>query len=139
MSKIKWVCTRASFKPAPSKEVRWLAPQADFYRFQQAQMTRGVEPPSLETWTEWYQSGLILAGYTERGILRGYAAVMKHSETDWEMTGVRTLEAFQQRGFATLNCSFVTEHILRTLETSYCEIEEDDAPMTKILIKLGYH
>ena len=139
MSKIRWVCTRASFKPSPSKAVRWLAPQADFYRFQQSQMTRGVEPPTLETWTEWHENGLVFCGVTERGILRAYAAVLKHENSDWELMGVRTLEEFQKRGFATIGCSFITEYILRYNEVAACEIEESDEAMTRTLVKLGYH
>lgn len=135
---VRYVCTRETFRPVPCEQVRWLAPQADFYRYQQMLQTRGVAPPTLEEWLEWHAQGYSFAASVHQGTIRAIAAVLKHSESDWELAGVRTLEAHQRQGHGTAVSSFLTEYILSRQQRAICHTHDDNLPMRRILDKLGY-
>ena len=136
---LRCVCTREQFHPVPSENVRWLAPRADFYRYQQMLQTRGVEPPSLEEWLDWHSQGYMFAASVRQGTILAIAAVLKHSETDWELAGVRTLEKHQRQGHGTSVSSFLTDYILSRQEQATCHTHEENLPMRRILANLGYH
>src|SRR5689334_17434667 len=73
--KLTYLCTRETFKPLPHIGVRWLAPQADYYRYEQMLLTRGVTPPAYDTWLEWHTQGYGFAAYVRQGIVLSVAAV----------------------------------------------------------------
>jgi len=137
-AKVSYLCTKESFRPVPSDSVRWLAPQADYYRYQQMLYTRGVDPPLYETWLEWHAQGYGFAAYVRPGTVLCVAAVLRQPEADWELAGVRTLDAHQGQGYAVAVSSFVTNYILNERGTASCELASDDSAMRHILEKLGY-
>jgi hypothetical protein len=137
-AKVAYLCTKESFRPVSSDSVRWLAPQADYYRYQQMLHTRGVEPPLYETWLEWHAQGYGFAAYVRPGTVLSVAAVLRQPEADWELAGVRTLDAHQGLGYATAVSSFITNYILNERGKAACELADEDAAMRHILEKLGY-
>jgi hypothetical protein len=136
--KLTYLCTRESFKPAPVTGVRWLAPQADFYRYEQMLLTRGVDPPTYDSWLEWHTQGYGFAAYVQQGTVLSVAAVLRQPEGDWQLAGVRTLDAHTGKGYATAVSSFITQYIVTERGRAACELADQDAAMLHILVKLGY-
>ena len=135
---ITYLCLRDEFRPTPHDSVRWLAPQADYYRYEQMLLTRGVDPPSYETWLEWHAQGYGFAAYVRQGTALSVAAVLRQPEGDWQLAGVRTLDSHQRQGFATVVSSFVTNYILTERCRAACPLASNDHAMCHILEKLGY-
>ena len=73
---ITLICIRENFRPAPTDSVRWLAPNADFYRVQQAMRSNGLEPPAFEAWLDWHRQGYRFCAKTPQGIIVAQAAVL---------------------------------------------------------------
>jgi RimJ/RimL family protein N-acetyltransferase len=136
--KLSYVCTRDSFLPVSAEGVRWLAPKADYYRYEQMLLTRGVEPPEYGAWLEWHEQGYGFAAYVQRGTVLSVAAVLRQPEGDWQLAGVRTLDAHAGHGYATAVSSFVTNYIVHERGAAACELADEDAAMRHILEKLGY-
>jgi predicted GNAT family acetyltransferase len=137
-TKLKYLCTLEAFQPISSDSVRWLAPRADYYRYEQMLHTRGVEPPSYDTWLQWHAEGYGFAAYVRQGTILSVAAVLRQPEGDWELAGVRTLDAHQGKGYATAVSSFITSYIVNERGRAVCELADSDAAMRHILDKLGY-
>jgi hypothetical protein len=133
-----YACTAESFRPASTESVRWLAPQADYYRYEQMLLTRGVEPPTYETWLEWHSQGYGFAAYVEHGIALSIGAVLRQPSGDWELAGVRTLEKHLGKGYATAVSSFITGYILNERGRSLSKAPVDNPGICHILQKLGY-
>ena len=131
-------CTREEFRPVSAEGVRWLAPQADYYRYEQMLLTRGVDPPGYETWLEWHAQGYGFAAFVRQGTVLSVAAVLRQPEGDWQLAGVRTLDAHTGKGCATAVASFVTNYIVNERGRAACELADRDAAMIHILEKLGY-
>ncbi len=131
-------CTKESFKPQETKGVRWLAPNADFYRFQQFLRTQKSECPSVEEWLDWYANGIVFCGYLEAGNLRALAAVIKKDQPDWELAEVQTLEAFRNKGFATATCAFIASYALNHRSEITYLLGLECVAMEQILAKLGF-
>lgn len=136
--KIKLVCTRESFSPSPMSDVRWLAPQADYYRMQHAILARNAEPPSLEEWLDWNRLGYSFCAALNQGVILAYAAVLKNPESAWELTGVRTLDAHQRKGHGKSVSVFITAYILKEKPLAVCNIENANSPMLHLAEGLGY-
>lgn len=136
--KITYACTKSIFHPVSVVGVRWLAPQADYYRYEQMLLTRGVEPPNYETWLEWHAQGYGFAAYVRQGTVLSVAVVLRQPEGDWRLAGVRTLDAHTGHGFATAVSSFVTNYIVNERGRAACEPADQDAAMRHILENLGY-
>ena len=132
------ICTRETFRPVPTDSVRWLAPNADFYRVQQAMRTNGLEPPAFEAWLDWHRQGYRFCAKTPQGIIVAGAAVLKHSETEWELAGVRTQAAHQGQGHGKAVSSFITAYILSELPQAVCHTEASNAAMLRVAESLGY-
>lgn len=137
-AKVTYLCTRNSFRPVSAESVRWLAPKADYYRYQQMLYTRGVDPPTYETWLEWHAQGYGFAAYVRQGTILSIAAVLRQPEGGWLLAGVRTLDAHQSQGYATAVSSFVTNYIVIERGQVRCDLDDQDAAMIHILEKLGY-
>ena len=137
-SKITYVCTKTEFQPVSVEGVRWLAPQADYYRYEQMLLTRDVEPPNYETWLEWHTQGYGFAAYVRQGTVLSVAVVLRQPEGYWHLAGVRTLDAHASHGFATAVSSFITNYIVNERGGATCELADQDAAMRHILEKLGY-
>ncbi len=138
MDTILYVCTPESFTPVSTDGVRWLAPQADYYRYEQMLLTRGVEPPSYETWLHYHEQGYGFAAFVEQGIVFSIGAVLRQPSGDWELAGVRTLENHFRRGYAGAVSSFITNYILNERGRSLAKAPADNTAMRHILQKLGY-
>ena len=132
------VCTPERFSPVTSPHTRWLAPKADFYRYEQMLLTREAQPPTYETWTQWHEQGYGFAAYVVNGTVRSIGTVLRQPDSDWELAGVRTLEKHQRMGCATAVASFITNYILQQKGRVVCRIDSENAAMWSILEKLGY-
>ena len=137
-TKLTYFCTRERFQPAALPSVRWLAPQADFYRYEQMLLTRGVDAPSYEAWLEWHGQGYGFAAYVRQGTVLSVGVVMRQPEGDWQLAGVRTLDAHAGNGYATAVSSFLTNYIVNERGRATCELDGEDTAMCHILEKLGY-
>ncbi len=136
--KLTYLGTRETFRPVPVVGVRWLAPQADYYRYEQMLLTRGVEPPSYATWLEWHSQGYGFAAYVRQGTVLSVGAVLRHAEGDWQLAGVRTLDAHTGNGYATVVSSFLSNYIVNERGRAACGLDSQDLAMRHILEKLGY-
>lgn len=136
--KLTYLCTREQFRPAETKGVRWLAPQADYYRYEQMLLTRGVDPPSYDTWLEWHAQGYGFAAYVHQGTVLSVGAVLRQPEGDWQLAGIRTLDAHTGKGYATAVSAFLTTYILNERGRAACQLDSQDTAMRHILEKLGY-
>lgn len=132
------VCTRTSFQPAPTKGVRWLAPRADFYRFEQTARTRGVVPPDYETWLRWHEQGCSFCAIAPAGTIVAYGLVVRHTEVEWEISGIRTLDAHQKQGHGTSIARFLTHYVLAERERVVCHVPIENEVMQRLLNKIGY-
>jgi hypothetical protein len=135
---ITLICTRESFRPAPMEGVRWLAPNADFYRVQQAMRSNGLEPPAFEEWLDWHRQGYRFCARTPQGIIVAGAAVLKHSATEWELAAVRTQAAHQGQGHGRAVSSFITAYILGELPEAICHTAASNTAMLHVAESLGY-
>ena len=135
---LNYVCTRDLFLPASHEGVRWLAPQADYYRYEQMLLTRGVDPPGYDTWLEWHAEGYGFAAFVRQGTVLSVAAVLRQPEGDWQLAGVRTLDAHIGQGCATAVSSFITHYIVQQRGRCACSLADQDTAMRHILEKLGY-
>ncbi len=136
--KLTYLCDKEHFQPVSADGVRWLAPQADYYRYEQMLLTRRVEPPSYETWLEWHSQGYGFAAYVRQGTVLSVGTVLRQPEGDWQLAGVRTLDAHLGNGYATAVSSFITNYIVNERGRSACELSSEDAAMRHILAGLGY-
>ena len=136
--KLTFICTSESFRPLSTEGVRWLAPQADFYRFEQMLLTRGVDPPKYEAWLEWHRQGYGFAAHVDQGTVLSIGTVMRQPEGDWLLAGVRTLDKHTGNGYAAAVSSFITKYVLRVQGRCASSLTDNDAPMRHILQKLGY-
>jgi len=135
---VRCICTPESFRPAPTTGVRWLAPQADYYRYEQMLLTRGVAPPSYETWLEWHALGYGFAAFVRAGTVLSVGTVLRQPEGDWQLAGVRTLDGHTGQGHATAVSSFLTAYILAERGRAACAVPEDSPAMRRIVERLGY-
>lgn len=92
----------------------------------------------MEEWLDWYGNGIVFCGYLEAGNLRAFAAVIKKDQPDWELAEVQTLDAFQNRGFATATCAFIASYALNHRSEITYLLGRESVAMEKILAKLGY-
>jgi len=136
--KLTYLCTKNHFRPVKTESVRWLAPQADYYRYEQMLLTRRVDPPAYDTWLEWHGQGYGFAAYVHQGTVLSVGAVLRQPEGDWQLAGVRTLDAHTGKGYATAVSSFITNYIVNERGRAACELDSEDASMCHILEKLGY-
>ena len=132
------ICTRESFQPAPVEWVRWLALNADLYRVQQAFRTSGLTAPAYPEWEEWHRQGYRFCAAMVQNAIVSTAAVLKHSDTEWELAAVRTQEAHLRKGYAKAACTFVTTYILDNLPQAICHVAADNVPMLNLAKSLGY-
>ncbi len=133
-----YFCLKAGFRPTAHEGVRWLAPQADYYRYEQMLLTRGVEPPTYETWLSWHAQGYGFAAFVRQGTVLSVGAVLRQPEGDWQLAGVRTLDAHVGQGFASAVSSFLTNYIVNERGRAKCELADQDFAMRRILERLGY-
>ena len=136
--KLTYLCVKGQFRPVKTESVRWLAPQADYYRYEQMLLTRRVDPPPYDTWLEWHSQGYGFAAYVSQGTILSVGAVMRQPEGDWQLAGVRTLDAHTSKGYAMAVSSFLTNYIVNERGRAACELDSEDAAMCHILEKLGY-
>ncbi len=132
------VCTRETFRPAPTESVRWLAPQADIYRVQQARRTEGQDAPTYEEWLEWHRQGYRFCAALKKGRIVAQAAVLAHSETDWELAAVGTLTAYRRQGYGRAAAAFITDFILEHQAQATCHTEATNTAMLRLAESLGY-
>lgn len=122
----------------PADGVRWLAPQADYYRYEQMLLTRRVEPPTYETWLEWHAQGYGFAAFVQQGTVLSIGSVLRQPDGDWQLAGVRTLDGHTGQGYATRVSAFITRYIVKERGQAACELDSQDLTMRHILTKLGY-
>lgn len=132
------ICTRESFQPASVEWVRWLALNADLYRVQQAFRTGGLPAPAYPEWEAWHREGYRFSAAMVQNTIVSTAAVLKHSENDWELAAVRTQEAHRRSGYGKAACTFITHYILDNLPQAVCYIAADNEPMLNLAKGLGY-
>ena len=135
------LCVRQSFQPAPTDLVRWLAPGSDFDRVHQSVRAHGLEPPDEAEWLDWHRQGYRFCARTSTGApetIVAMAAVLKHSETEWELAGVRTQDACQGQGHGKAVASFVTAYILGELPQALCRTGASNEAMRHVAESLGY-
>ncbi len=132
------ICTRESFQPAEVEWVRWLALNADLYRVQQAFRTNGLPAPTYPEWEEWHRQGYQFCAAMVQNTIVSAAAVLKHSETEWELAAVRTQEVHLRKGFGKAVCTFATRYILDNLPQAVCHVIFDNEPMLNLAKSLGY-
>ncbi len=137
-TRLTYICNRERFRPAALPSVRWLAPQADFYRYEQMLLTRGVAAPVYDIWLEWHTHGYGFAAYVRQGTVLSVGVVLRQPEGDWQLAGVRTLDAYAGNGYATAVSSFLTNYIVNERGRAACELVSTDTAMCRILEKLGY-
>jgi RimJ/RimL family protein N-acetyltransferase len=135
---ITLICTRDTFQPAPVEWVRWLALNADLYRVQQAFRTSGRTAPAYADWEEWHRQGYRFSAAMVQNVIVSSAAVLKHSETVWELAAVRTQEAHLRKGYGKAACTFITRYILDNLSQAVCHVAADNDPMLNLVKSLGY-
>ena len=135
---IMLICTRESFQSVKCDSVRWLAPNADYYRIQQAMRTDGLDPPDFETWLEWHRQGRRFCATTLMGTIVAQASVVKSSDCDWELAEVRTQAAARRRGHGLAVASFITAYILGERQQAICHALASTIGMQELAMKLGY-
>jgi hypothetical protein len=127
-----------TFRPVATAGVRWLAPQADYYRYEQMLLTRGVVPPSYDAWLDWHAQGYGFAAFVRAGTVLSVGTVLRQPGGDWQIAGVRTLDGHTGQGHATAVASFLTAYILAEHDHAACDVPEDCPAMRRIVERLGY-
>ena len=137
MSDTVWfTCTRETYRPASSPDVRWLDIPDDIPHLNGMWRETG----SALTEAEWRQiaaDGYTYAGVILDGRLISVAAVFKFSEDAWMLAAVGTSEPFRRRGLAKQTCSFVTGYILDHVPTATCGTRSTNDAMIRTAKRIG--
>ncbi len=135
---ITLICSREDFRPAPVGWVRWLALNADIYRVQQAMRTNGLPAPTYAEWEEQHRLGYRFCAAMVHNRIVSQAVVLPHSETEFELKDIRTLDGFQRQGFGKAVVTFATEYILNAAPAATCRVSTTNPPLLSLLESLGY-
>ena len=109
-SDLTYVCDVQSFRPAQTRDVRWLDVEEDFAVLQHFHETRDPSGKPF-TWADavkWKDRGFTDAGIIEGGVLVSRAALWTYSEDAWELAGVFTIPTARGAGRSRSACTFVT-------------------------------
>ena len=103
----------------------------------------GVDPTVRGTDAAGFSTGDVAQGYgfaayVRQGTVLSVGAVLRQPEGDWQLAGVRTLDAHTGQGYATAVSSFITHYIVNERGRAVCELDSQDAAMRHILEKLGF-
>lgn len=133
---LSYVCDVRSFRPAQTRDVRWLDIEDDFAVLQHFHEAR--HPFSWADAVTWKESGFTDAGIIERGVLVSRAALWTYSEDAWELAGVFTVPSARGAGLSRSVCTFVTSAILEAGRLATCHTGPRNVAMRRLAESLGY-
>ncbi len=137
---LSYVCDVQSFRPAQTRDVRWLDIEDDFAVLQHFHETRDPyrEPFIWADAVKWKESGFTDAGIIEGGVLVSRAALWTYSDDAWELAGVFTVPTARGAGLARSVCTFVTSAILEAGRLATCHAGPGNVAMRRLAESLGY-
>lgn len=133
---LSYVCHVQAFRPAQTRDARWLDIEADFAILQHFHESRG--PFSWSDAVKWKESGFTDAGIIEAGVLVSRAALWTYSENAWELAGVFTVPTARGAGYSRSVCTFVTSAILKAGRVATCHAHPGNVAMRRLAESLGY-
>lgn len=134
-------CTRDTFRPSLTADVRWLDWEADSELARALWALQGFVY-SDEGWRELW-SGARAEGYRycaviEDGTIASRAAVWRYSDEAWEVAAVYTAPAWRRQGYARSVVSFVTAYILDAGRVATCHTNVDNLAMARTAEAVGF-
>ena len=128
---------RGPMPDTPQVDVRWLAP-SEYEVFARHLALCGQKPLPKEDWDTNETDGITYCGLFADGEMVARAVVERYSEECWEVSDVRTVKAYRNRGYADAVCRFVMRLILDSGRTPTIRTEDDNAAMRRVIEKLGF-
>ena len=123
--------------PCKNSSIRWLNGN-DFDIFNDHLNSCGQRPISDAIWSKMQAAGTIYCGLFVGSEMVSRACVEKYSETKWEISDVRTVKCYRNRGFAFEVSIFILQYILAHNKIATIRTEEDNWAMQKVIAKLGF-
>ena len=121
----------------PRSNIRWLSVN-DLNIFNEHLSLCGQGSLDQSTWDEIYNEGTQYCVLFVDSAPVARACVEKYSADAWEVADVRVARPFRNRGLAFDVCSGVLQYILDHGKIATIRTEEDNAPMRRVILKLGF-
>ena len=121
----------------PRSNIRWLSVN-DLNIFNEHLSLCGQGSLDQSTWDEIYNEGTQYCVLFVDSVPVARACVEKYSADAWEVADVRVARPFRNRGLAFDVCSGVLQYILDHGKIATIRTEEDNAPMRRVILKLGF-
>ncbi len=134
---VYYVCTRATFRPAPPQPACWLDCASDYSLVRDFWSAYAALTP--EVWAEAHVQGYTYAAVIEDSAIVALAAAWRYSDEAWELAAVSVDPAHRRRGYGRAVCSFVTAHILEAGRRATCTTGIDNTPMRKTAESIGFY
>ncbi|MBQ1226028.1 MAG: GNAT family N-acetyltransferase [Clostridia bacterium] len=117
--------------------IKWLSKE-ELYVFNDHLELCGQAAIDSTKWCRIFGEGTIYAGLFVDSRMVARACVEKYSNEAWEIADVRVAREFRNKGLAYNVCLYVLDHILKNKRTPTIRTEEDNYPMQKVILKLGF-
>lgn len=137
MAYVYSICTKQSFIPIDTGQVRWLEQATDY------ELARGYwrdfgQDLHCSTWRKAHEFGYQYAAIVENGRIVSNAGVWRFSEAVWGVGHVSTLESLRRRGYAKRTVAFVTAFILKAGRLATCSTIDDNIAMIATAKCVGF-
>jgi len=117
-----------------SDKVRWLDISNDFpliKKYYKIVSNSEINESDFSS-DEWKVAALF-----ENDEIAAFAGVLYMTDKNWEIGAVSTQPLYQNKGYATILCSFVAKYILENGKQATCNTKIENSPMKKIMEKIG--
>lgn len=141
MEYLNLTCTRDTFRPSLTSDVRWLDWEADSERARALWSSDGhtfTDKEWEELWAGARSEGYRYCAVIEGEAIASVAAVWRYSDEAWEAAAVYTAPTFRRRGYAKSVVSFVTAHILDAGRLATCHTDVDNLAMARTAEAVGF-
>lgn len=134
---VKYVCEKSMFKPVDFSNVRWADDESDYEPMREFISDFGNDL-FVTDWLSHASRGYTFCAVFNDDKISSRAAILKHTDTAWEVAAVATRKAVRNQGFAKQVVSYITEHILRSGRVAILNTAEDNIAMRKTVESLGF-
>ena len=143
MAYVQMVCTRETFRPHPSEGAKWWRVE-DWEAAREAHV--GMYPQRQDGWVFWseeewqqlYAEGYRYCDVLVDGRAVATAALCPRTEQEWGTIAVGTVPDHRNKGYGKAIVSLVTQAILDAGKAAVISTHEDNAPMRRVAVALGY-
>ena len=117
--------------------IRWLSKE-ELHIFNDHLKLCGQSIIDNTLWDEIFDEGTMYAGLFIDSRMVARASVEKYSNEAWEVADVRVVREFRNKGMAYNMCLYILQYILENKRIPTIRTEEDNYPMQKVILKLGF-